>query len=76
LRTVRIAHEGKPLREPLAAVWDKRRLLPRYAQDFAELVAVHMPTLFSITPLSVPVADGATMRHRLGERQRLGVVTA
>jgi DNA-binding transcriptional LysR family regulator len=72
LRTVRLAHEGKPLREPLGIVWDKRRLLPRYAQDFAELVAAHASKLFPITPLSAPVADGATKRRRRGERQGAG----
>jgi len=72
LRTVRLAHEGKPLREPVGVVWDKRRLLPRYAQDFAELVAAHASKLFPITPLSVPVADGATKKRRRGERKGAG----
>ena len=36
LRIVRISHDGKPLREPLGIVWDKRRVLPRYARDFSE----------------------------------------
>jgi len=34
LRIVRLTHDGKPLREPLSIVWDKRRVLPRYARDF------------------------------------------
>jgi DNA-binding transcriptional LysR family regulator len=72
LHTVRIAHAGKPLREPLGVVWDKRRVLPRYAQDFAELIAAHARKLFPITPLSAPVADGATKRRRRGERQGAG----
>jgi DNA-binding transcriptional LysR family regulator len=72
LRTVCIAHEGKPIREPLGVVWDKRRVLPRYAQDFAELIAAHVPKRFPITPLSVPVADDATKRRRRGERQGAG----
>jgi DNA-binding transcriptional LysR family regulator len=38
LRLARIAHERKPLREPLA---DKRRALPRYVQDFCETLAEH-----------------------------------
>jgi len=72
LRTVRLAHEGKPIREPLGVVWDKRRVLPRYAQDFAELIAAHVPKRFPITPFSVPVADGATKKRRRGARQRAG----
>ena len=31
LRIVRLTYRGKPLREPLAIFWDKRRPLPRYA---------------------------------------------
>jgi DNA-binding transcriptional LysR family regulator len=72
LRTVRIAHEGKPLREPLGVVWDKRRELPRYAQDFAELIAAHARKLFPVTPPSAPVADDTSKRRRRGERERAG----
>jgi DNA-binding transcriptional LysR family regulator len=46
LRIVRITYKGKPLREPLAVVWDKRRVLPRYASDFSELLAAHMRKLY------------------------------
>jgi DNA-binding transcriptional LysR family regulator len=42
LRLVRILHERKPIREPLAVVWDKRRALPHYAQDFCANLAAHM----------------------------------
>ena len=42
LRIVRITYERKQLREPRFVVWDKRRVLPRYAQDFCELLAAHM----------------------------------
>jgi DNA-binding transcriptional LysR family regulator len=46
LRTVRITYKSKPLREPLAVVWDKRRVLPRYASDFSGLLAAHMRELY------------------------------
>ena len=46
LRTVRITYKRKPISEPLAVVWDKRRVLPRYAHDFCELLAAHMHKLF------------------------------
>jgi len=46
LRVARITYERKPLREPLSVVWDRRRVLPRYAQAFAELLATHMHQLF------------------------------
>jgi DNA-binding transcriptional LysR family regulator len=42
LKAVRLTHERKPLREPRSIFWDKRRLLPRYAQDFCELLAEHI----------------------------------
>jgi LysR family nitrogen assimilation transcriptional regulator len=42
LRVARITHNRKLLREPLSIVWDNRRALPRYAQDFAKLLAAHM----------------------------------
>jgi hypothetical protein len=28
--------------EPLAIVWDKRRILPAYVQDFRETLVAHM----------------------------------
>src|SRR5579859_6480566 len=34
LRIVSVTHRGKPLREPLAIFWDKRRPLPLYATAF------------------------------------------
>jgi DNA-binding transcriptional LysR family regulator len=64
LRIFRITHERKPLREPLAVVWDKRRVLPRYAQDFCELLAAHMRELFPIKQLLAPIVDGAAKRFR------------
>jgi DNA-binding transcriptional LysR family regulator len=45
LRSASITHEHKKIREPLSVVWDKRRTLPRYAQDFAEQLAAHMRKL-------------------------------
>ena len=51
LRTVKIMHKRKPILEPLAVVWDRRRTLPRYAQDFCELLAAHMRKIFSHHPL-------------------------
>ena len=52
LRVARITHEGKPLREPLSIMWDSRRVLPRYAQDFCALLATHMRSLGSRNPRS------------------------
>ena len=30
VRVARVVHDGKPLREPISIVWDKRRIMPRY----------------------------------------------
>jgi DNA-binding transcriptional LysR family regulator len=45
LRVARLSYDGKPLREPLSIVWDDRRALPRYARDFAQMLATHMREL-------------------------------
>jgi DNA-binding transcriptional LysR family regulator len=49
LRILQIAHARKPISEPLAIVWDKRRPLPRYGQYFCESLAAHMRNLYPIT---------------------------
>jgi DNA-binding transcriptional LysR family regulator len=48
LRIVRITRRGKPIRLPMAAFWDKRRTLPRYAEDFCKLLGDHMQKVFPI----------------------------
>jgi DNA-binding transcriptional LysR family regulator len=42
LRMVRIADGAKPIRVPHAIVWNKRRPLPRYAEDFCQMLADRM----------------------------------
>jgi DNA-binding transcriptional LysR family regulator len=42
LQTFSLNFQGKPLREPLAIFWDKRRTLPRYASAFCEMLASYM----------------------------------
>ena len=64
LRIVRITHDGKPLREPLGIVWDKRRVLPRYARDFSEMLADHMRDLFPIRQVSSPRTMGGSKPRR------------
>jgi DNA-binding transcriptional LysR family regulator len=48
LRIVRVTHRGKPIRLPMAAIWDKRRTLPRYAEDFCKSLGDHMGNVFPI----------------------------
>ncbi len=49
LRIVRLTYRGRPLREPLAVLWDKRRPLPRYATAFCQMWAEHVREVFPIT---------------------------
>ena len=63
LRLARITHERKPLREPLAVVWDKRRELPRHVRDFCETLAAHMRELSSVTRQPVPKLDRSNKRR-------------
>jgi DNA-binding transcriptional LysR family regulator len=69
LRTVRITYKRQPILEPLAVVWDKRRTLPRYAQDFCELLAAHMHKLFPMRPLSAGKAGGGAGKSRARARR-------
>jgi DNA-binding transcriptional LysR family regulator len=48
LETRRITHGHKPLREPLAVLWDRRSALPSYAQDFCDHLAAYMREVFSV----------------------------
>jgi DNA-binding transcriptional LysR family regulator len=49
LRVARITHRLRPLQETFAVIWDKRRPLPPYAQDFCEALAEHMCEAFPIS---------------------------
>jgi DNA-binding transcriptional LysR family regulator len=42
LCTSRITFQRKPLVIPLAIVWNKRRVMPRFATDFCDLLREHM----------------------------------
>jgi DNA-binding transcriptional LysR family regulator len=62
LRIVGITHERKQLREPRFVVWDKRRMLPRYAQDFCEMLAVHMREQLLVTRPSTSGVSGVARK--------------
>jgi DNA-binding transcriptional LysR family regulator len=62
LRIVGVTYRGKPLREPLAVFWDKRRPLPRYATAFCEMLGQYMRKVFPITRPSEPKRS-ATVRR-------------
>ncbi len=59
LRIVRLTYQGKPLREPLAVFWDKRRPLPPYATAFCRMLSVYAREVFPITRPSEPKPDKA-----------------
>ena len=54
LRIARVTYEGKPLREPLAIFWDKRRSLPPYAKAFCAMLSEHARAIFPISRPSDP----------------------
>jgi DNA-binding transcriptional LysR family regulator len=67
LRVARIALRRRPLREPWAILWDKRRALPPSARDFYESFAAYIR---EVSPISRPAkpkrgssAKRATMRR-------------
>ena len=62
LRVVRVTYQGKPLREPLAIFWDKRRPLPAYATAFCAMLAAYAREVFPISGPSEP-KRGATVRR-------------
>ena len=53
LRMIRVTYRGKPLREPLAIFWDKRRPLPSYATAFCAMLALYVREVFPISQPSV-----------------------
>jgi DNA-binding transcriptional LysR family regulator len=39
VRVLRVAQKRKPMRLPMVAIWDRRRPLPRYAEEFCKLLS-------------------------------------
>ena len=61
LRIVRLTHRRKPLREPLAVLWDNGRALPAYAEEFRQLLATYMREVFPIShPPTAKAGRGGT----------------
>ena len=59
LRILRITYRGKPLREPLAMLWDRRRPLPRYAVAYCEMLRDYVGEIFPITAPRNPAKSRA-----------------
>jgi DNA-binding transcriptional LysR family regulator len=64
LQIASVTYRGKPLREPLALFWDRRRPLPPYAVAFCEMLAAHMREVFPITRPSGAQAERRHMRRK------------
>jgi DNA-binding transcriptional LysR family regulator len=62
LRMVRITYKSMPLRFPLVVVWDERRVLPRFAKDFCELLTEFMCKIDRHGQKSGTKVEVATMR--------------
>jgi DNA-binding transcriptional LysR family regulator len=62
LRIVAVTYRGKPLREPLAMFWDKRRQRTRYAIAFCEMLTDYMRETYPITRPSEVSCGGAEKR--------------
>ena len=62
LRVARITHRRRPLREPWAALWDKRRALPPYARDFCEALAAHLREASPLSQRAKPKLGGSAKR--------------
>jgi DNA-binding transcriptional LysR family regulator len=71
LRIARLTHRRKPLRERFAILWDKRRVLPPYAEDFRQSLSAFMRETF---PMSRPARKAWDGRSNpipaAGERRR------
>jgi DNA-binding transcriptional LysR family regulator len=52
LQISRVTCRRKPIRIPMAAIWDKRRTLPRHAMMFCQLLANEMRSVFPIARAS------------------------
>ena len=48
LQRLRVTFRGKPIEEPLAIMWDKRRALPAYAKVFCEMLAEDVRQAFPV----------------------------
>ncbi len=59
LRIAQITYHRKPIRVPMAAIWDKRRALPQYAKEFNRLLAQHMRKAL---PIARPLGNRQVVR--------------
>jgi DNA-binding transcriptional LysR family regulator len=56
LQIVAITYRGKPLREPIAIFWDRRRQRTRYAIAFCEMLAEYLREVYPIVRPTAPAS--------------------
>jgi DNA-binding transcriptional LysR family regulator len=56
LQIARLTHARRPLGGQFAILWDKRRVLPAYAEDFCHSLAAYMREIYPISRPSKPKA--------------------
>jgi DNA-binding transcriptional LysR family regulator len=65
LRIAGLTLRGRPLREPLVILWDKRRPLPRFATAFREMWADYVRAIFPVTrPAELNAGGGRNAKRR------------
>jgi DNA-binding transcriptional LysR family regulator len=69
LRLTRVAYQGKLLQSPLAVLWDRRRLLPRYAATFSQALDAFMRKAPIAEAAEVPVKTGGKARAAAAVRR-------
>lgn len=75
LRIVRVIYRGRPLREPLAMLSDRRRPLPPYATAFCEMLADYVREVFPITKPTEPESNAKVKRGSARGGRRAGRVS-
>jgi DNA-binding transcriptional LysR family regulator len=65
LRIAGLTLRGRPLREPLAILWDKRRPLPAFATAFREMWTDYVRAIFPVTrPAELNARGGRNAKGR------------
>jgi len=67
LRILSVTYRGKPLREQLVIMWDRRRPLPPYATAYCDMLAEHVREVF---PITGPTVLGAKAERSADRRAR------
>ena len=72
LRVMQVTHREEPLQIKPAVIWDKQRTLPRYADNFSQLLADHIRETL---PISFPAEAHGTVAIKRRAVTKRGVAT-